>query len=134
MRRRIKCPFHDDGTASLIQYPDSWYCHGACHKKYTNKEVEDKKGVVYTYEEDGDEKEDIEEEIRYVESLPKTEVRGFTFPTGKTGYYLVWPDKQYYKFRRFIGEPKYVGPRGHKPPLFWARQRSCQTLAIVEGE
>lgn len=134
MRRRINCPFHKDGTASLIQYPGSWYCHGACHKQYTNKEAEERKGVTYVYEEGDQQKEDISEEIEYIRSLGKTDLRGFSFPTDLGGYYLVWPDSSYYKYRKFQGEPKYVGPKGHKPPLFWARQTGLRTLAIVEGE
>ncbi len=77
--------------------------------------------------------ENIEEKIKEIDCLPKKEVRGFNLPYSESGVYLVWPDKSYYKLRRFDDKPRYIGPKGHKAPLFIIGG-SKTTLVVVEGE
>ncbi len=48
------------------------------------------------------------------------------------GYYIVWPDKSYYKQRMFRGDIRYKGPKGHKVPLYVIKGN--KNLIIVEGE
>lgn len=136
MRRRIRCIFHKEATPSLVQRKDGWYCYGACHKLYTNKEVQERTGEAYEYEEEDTEKEDIGDSIKRLESLPFRDLRGLRFRSDASGFYVLWPSKKYYKYRRFnAGDlPKYIGPRGYAPPLFWARQEDRPILGIVEGE
>lgn len=136
MRRRIRCLWHQEQTASLVQYPQFWKCFGACGKTYTNKEVEERTGEHFEYEDLDEEKEDIPITMEYIKSLPLIDIRGLRFPADDRGYYVVWPGGTFYKYRPY--EPgkgsRYIGPRGHVPPLFWATHRNYSTLVIVEGE
>ncbi len=136
MRKRIRCFWHQESTPSLVQRKDGWYCYGVCNKLYTNKEVEDRTGEHYEYEGEDDEKEDIFETFKYIKSLRNVEYRGLKFPADERGYFIVWPRDEFYKYRLFTpGKgPKYIGPKGIKPPLFWAKCCGRQTLAVVEGE
>ena len=77
--------------------------------------------------------ENIEESIKKIDSLPKKEIRGFNLPCDESGTYLIWPDKSYYKLRRFDDSPRYIGPRGHRAPLFII-EGSKHVLVVVEGE
>lgn len=137
MRKRIICPWHQENTASLVLYKDAWRCFGACNKAYTLEEVEKKTGEkVEGYdEEEDDDKEDLSERFKYIEALPKRAVRGLQLPSDNRGYFIVWPDFSFYKYRLY--DPgkgsKYLGPRGRRPPNFWAR-KTGKTLVLVEGE
>lgn len=135
MRARIRCPFHNERTASLVRRKHDFYCYGSCSKAYTIQEVAEK-GIALDYEEDYDREEDIEEKLTYIKSLPLRPQRGLAFPTDERGYFILWHDGTFYKYRRFNPGtgPKYLAPKGHYIPLFWARKNSNQTLAIVEGE
>lgn len=134
--KKIRCPYHRDKTASLHQYGEYWFCFGSCAKQYTNKEVEEKTGEKYEYEEEAPEPEDIEEKKKYILALPFKSIRSLEFRCDNRGYYIYWPTGDFYKYRLFEpGKgPKYIGPKGHKPPLFWARRSNANTLSVVEGE
>lgn len=128
--------WHEESTPSLVQYGSHWKCFGSCNKTYTNSEVETKAGQTFDYEELEYEKEDLHETFGYIKSLRRIEHRGLSFPADERGYYLCWPGDAYYKYRQFdpAARAKYLGPSGHKPPLFWARKKGVRTLCIVEGE
>lgn len=136
MRRRIRCPFHQENTPSLVQKRTNWYCYGACNRAYSNSEVESKTGEHYEYEEGLDEREDIGETFKYIHSLPSKEIRGLSLPADERGYFICWPGDAYYKYRLFKPTgSKYIGPKGRGfPPLFWARKKGSRTLWITEGE
>lgn len=137
MRRRLRCFWHSEATPSLIQRKNGWYCYGACQRLYSNEEVETKTGETYEYEEDDDtDAPDIRETLNYIESLPKVEYRGLRFPTDEGGYYIVWPEGDFYKYRKYTPGtgPKYIGPKGRIPPLFWAKKVGARTLCVSEGE
>lgn len=72
--------------------------------------------------------------MEYILGLNRARIRGFDLPFDEKGYYLVWPKHDYYKLRRFEGDPRYVGPSGHKPPPFWAQRSGSSRLFLVEGE
>lgn len=134
---KINCPFHRDDTASLKRYGPRWYCFGACAKQYTNEEVSRSLGTVLEDAgEDFDEPEDLSERFRYIESLPKERVRGLDLPADERGFYVTWPGASYFKYRLFSPGKgsKYLGPKGHSPPLFWASKRGYSDLYIIEGE
>lgn len=138
MKRRIQCPWHHEKTASLVRQKDRWVCYGACHKAYTLEEVAAKTGgkVDYEYQEEDYEKEDLEASIGRIRGLPRASIRGLELPVDDRGYYITWPDGDYYKYRLLnpgTGS-KYLGPRGHPVPLFWVRRRGSGTLYISEGE
>ncbi len=136
MRRRIRCLWHNEATASLVQVKGGWKCYGVCQKLYTNEEVKERTGLHFEYEETDDEPEDLTERFRYIKSLPRREHRGLTFPTDERGYFICWPNDDFYKYR--VQHPgigsKYLGPKGRKPPLFWARRENRIALYITEGE
>lgn len=135
MRARIRCPFHNEQTASLVKTSSGWWCYGACNKAYTNKDVEGKTGNYYE-EAPAQEKEDLNETFDYIATLPQKEMRGLQFAADSKGYYICWPNREYYKLRLFTPGrgPKYIGPSGIKPPLFWARKKENSTLLVAEGE
>lgn len=82
------------------------------------------------------EPEKVEEKIKEIEKLPKVQTRGLHLHTGNFGYYIVWPDKSFYKLRRYDDTPRYVGPRGKQPPLFRieSKSKANQAVVITEGE
>ncbi len=132
--KRIRCVFHSETTASLVIYKDKFKCYG-CGKHGNHSELpnslQPKEGEI-----EDEEAEDVQDTFRYINTLPRREVRGLQFPCDERGYYLTWPGDTYYKYRLFQpGKgPKYIGPRGVKPPLFWATQSNASTLYVVEGE
>lgn len=134
---KIKCPKHEEDTPSCAVYADgSGYCFGC--STHFQKLAEPQKVAIIP--------EDLNEKITYIEGLNKITHRGLTFPADGSGYYIVWPQKSYYKLRRWEateGETsKYTGARGHKKPYFsypgipaaggkTTKNRSC---AVIEGE
>lgn len=129
---RIRCVFHEESTASLVIYPDGYRCygcgaHGPLSDLGRKASAQQKERYV----------ENVQEKLRYIDGLPKRTVRGFDLPADDTGYYLVWPDRSYFKLRLWNPsgkEPKYRNPSGHNQPPFWCRRGSSRTLSLVEGE
>jgi hypothetical protein len=82
------------------------------------------------------EKEDAQETIRYIETLPKKRIRGLSLHSETSGFFIVWPDRSFYKKRlqREDGGSRYIGPRGHKPPLFKYESQNRYCCVVVEGE
>lgn len=135
-RPSLHCPWHQDNTASLKLMPSGWYCFG-CRKKPTQEELEKAVGKQPELGEYRDaEPEDLTETYQYIESLGLKEHRGLKFPFDERGYYLCWPERNYYKYRLLTpGKTgKYLGAKGHSIPLFWAKKRGYPNLWIVEGE
>jgi hypothetical protein len=78
--------------------------------------------------------EDLAAAFDYIASLPVREVRGLLLPCDERSYYIVWPDRDYYKRRFFTSHgSKYIGATGHKKPWFWARGGGS-TVVVIEGE
>lgn len=126
----IRCPKHEDSTPSLTIYANGGWCHGGCGlialDKLGIKPEDVKQEERYV--------EDIEQSIQRIKTLPTRGYRGFCLYADSGGVYVLWPNMVYYKYRRFSGNPKYIGPAGHSPPPFWVRQETSDTLLIVEGE
>ncbi len=82
------------------------------------------------------EPEDLTPMIEYIEGLTPIGVRGLVLPADKYAYYLLWPEKNYYKARYFKeGEGgRYRNPVGHRQPLFVANEVGSKTCLLVEGE
>lgn len=78
-------------------------------------------------------KSNIAEWVHYTEGLMTKWIRGIHLPYDSKGYYIVWPDKSYYKRRNWTGEPRYTAPTGHKQPLL-TYQSSHKKLVVIEGE
>lgn len=128
---KVLCPHHDDNTPSCHIYADGHYYCYTC-RAYGPTEKLGLKDVVPTI--DTVVKPDsVEDNIKYIESLPTKQIRGFTLPYNDQGYFLLWPDKSYYKLRLWEGKSRYRAPRGVKKPLF-KFPGSVDKLVIVEGE
>lgn len=128
MPKMIKCPHHNDDTASLAVYDNGAYCFG-CGYRNGDYVSHDKEEYRYV--------EDIEKTIQYIGSLKWAHVRGLDLPCDDSGYYILWPTKDYYKFRGFDGNsnlPKYRGPSGIPKPLYICSTNDEHTLAVCEGE
>lgn len=130
---KINCvnPDHSDTTPSLHVYEERCFCF-VCGFMCKTEEVLNA-DEIKNLRNSQSEKENIEESIKSIKDLPKTKIRGLDLPTGHSGYYVVWPDDSYYKLRRYDDNPRYVGPRGVRPPLF-KLGRNNKTLVLVEGE
>lgn len=121
--RKVRCPHHDDRTASLAIYENGEYCFGC---GYASRERTT--GIRE------DNKEDLDDTFKYINALPRKLIRGLELPYDEQGYYVVWSGDTYYKFRMWEGDARYKSPYGHTPPLFWARKASNDSLVIIEGE
>ncbi|GAC1499954.1 MAG: hypothetical protein NVS1B10_03180 [Candidatus Saccharimonadales bacterium] len=79
-------------------------------------------------------KTDIGAEIEYIRTLPTREIRGLQLHYDYEGFYILWPDLSFYKKRLNQGRIRYLGPSGHRTPLFKIQGRDPKTLLMVEGE
>lgn len=125
---KIKCPAHKDRTPSLHVYDDGAYCFVCGYRCSLGELGVDPKDVPKR------EPENIGETLEYIRTLPMEEIRGLRLHGDGFGYFIVWPDNSYYKKRLYEGAVRYVGPRGHRPPLLQIPAACGKHLVIVEGE
>lgn len=132
MRKRYFCPGHKESTPSAVVYADRYYSF-CCGKSGPITEL----GLAPGERIETEYVEDLETSLSAIRGLPKRPIRGFELPYNERGYFLLWPDSTYYKFRRLGDDTpggKYRGPSGHKKPWFEVRKAGYNTLSIVEGE
>lgn len=130
MTKKYLCPKHQEATPSAVAYSNGYHCFGCGAFGPLSELGLEGERIEITYQ------EDIASSIDRIEYLPKQLIRGFSLPADSTGYYLVWPDKSYYK-RRIIDAPrgnKYRGPSGHRKPAFIVQEVPSNHLVLVEGE
>lgn len=122
---KIHCtnPSHIDETPSMEIYSDGAYCYSCGWVDRLKGDVNAKKVPP----------DNIQDKISYINDLPRKTVRGLSLPYDDQGYYIVWPYGGYYKHRLFFGSVRYLGPRGHRAPLFQI-PGSKDSLVVVEGE
>lgn len=128
--QRVFCPFHKEKTPSVVIYESHGYCFGGCGVIPLSElgNVRPAAAAPPT---------DLKSELERIRLLPKSSVRGLHLPVDGDSYYIVWPEENYYKRRKFFpGEgPKYLCPRGHKKPLFVAHNpKGATQVAVIEGE
>lgn len=132
---RILCPQHKEDTPSCVLYPDGVYHCFGCGAHGLSKDL---KGL-----EDGTvtakvEQADLEAELKRIHSLPVQSVRGISLHTDSSYYYVVWPNRGYYKKRAIAerqGFPKYQCPAGHPKPIWYTQPiLGSKVLIVVEGE
>lgn len=133
MTKKYLCPKHKEDTPSAVVYGSGYYCFGCgAHGPATELGVPAGERIEVTYV------EDIAASIATIEALPRKLIRGFNLPFNDRGYFLVYPNRDYYKLRLSVGADsgnKYRGPSGHKKPRFEAqRTGSLKRLVLVEGE
>lgn len=127
--RVILCPFHNDTRPSMRLYGKFSHCF-SCGAHVLTEELDLPEHAKIIPKK---EPTNITGMIRYIETLPKKDIRGFKLHTDDLGYYIIWPEKNYYKRRNFSGNARYTAPSGVKPPLF-VYGGSSKHLVIVEGE
>lgn len=131
---RILCPVHAEKTPSCVIYGETWKCYG-CGAHGLTKEIKERTYVPEVVEQYV---EDLEKTMEYIESLPLERIRGLSLPADPDAYYIVWPEKNYYKKRLrncAATAGKYRGPAGHPKPLFRLRPaKPSSDLVVVEGE
>lgn len=127
---RVLCPRHAENTPSCVIYPSHAWCYGGCGRielSEIGRTPEDHPKERY--------KEDLVAARTYIDELPTKTIRGFVLPYDSLGYYLQFPDSNYYKRRNWSDTgSKYKNPSGHSQPPFWATKVGWGTLAFVEGE
>ena len=121
---------HEDSTPSMAIYSDGTaYCFACCSffKDLQAPVAEVKK-----------EPENLADKLEYISQLPSIDHRGLSFKHDSRGYYIVWPDKSYYKYRLWApraDEPKYLGAKGHKKGWFILKSpKPTEFCIITEGE
>lgn len=131
---KIICPFHEDTNPSCEIYEDGYHCFvcdasgplSALGPEFRDIKAPPKLPPT-----------DLPSELARIKLLPFAPVRGLQLPVDTNSYYVLWPGDTYFKRRLFFpGEgPKYLCPRGHAKPPFWAHHDSKNSsLAVVEGE
>lgn len=129
MDRFVLCRWHKDRSPSMRLYADGAYCF-VCGKQATPEEL----GIGSEELPPEVEPEDLEETLRYIDSLPVGDIRGLKLPFDAYGYFILWPERDFYKKRLYDdSKGRYRCPRGHKQPPLWAGCGS-DILCIVEGE
>lgn len=129
MSERILCPYHDDNEPSMVVYGEWAHCFVCkAHPKASELGLPNIEEIKARKKPD-----DIKSNLQYIDSLPTKKIRGFDLPYNDFGYYLVWPDRSYYKRRNWEGKSRYISPRGIQKPLFEYRY-AANNLVIVEGE
>lgn len=128
---RILCPFHIERTPSCVIYENRFKCFGCGKTGHISElnldlsRIKTKKRII---------NRSVNQEIKYIMSLPTQKIRGLDLHYDNVFYYILWPDLQYYKKRKFIpDESKYICPWGTSKPLF-TMPGSYKDLLIVEGE
>jgi hypothetical protein len=135
MRKRYHCPRHSEATPSAVVYGDTYHCFG-CGSRGPVTELGLSAGEAQP-----EYVEDVKASIENIQSLPKRNIRGFDLHYNARGYYLLWPNFSYYKFRSFddnTGGGKYRGPSGVKKTPFVLGNNGGTVrgdrLVLVEGE
>lgn len=131
--KKVLCtnPTHIESTPSLAIYPDGgFFCFGCGYSgRATDIGETPPEGERYV--------EDVIPKIDYIRSLPVMAIRGLGFPADDFGYYLLWPNGNYYLFRKHVSDgdgAKYKGPAGVPRPLLDLRSTYRDHLVICEGE
>lgn len=130
MSKLIICPYHSDHKPSLRIYGEWAHCF-SCGAHVLTSELNTPEAIVDNAFKA--EPTNITNMIKYIEGLTIETVRGLQLHTSERGYYVIWPNKDYYKLRLKSGTTRYIGPSGVKAPLF-TYPGSAKHLVIVEGE
>ena len=138
---KLPCPRHVDKTPSLAVADNGWaHCFSCGWNIPSNRlpgfEKEPEPGEEV---EEGEKYvEDIEASIRRIEALPRQRIRGLVLPYDGNSYYIVFPDRNYYR-RRFHAANahggKYRSPAGVSRPAFVLKGADAAGVCLfVEGE
>lgn len=130
---KILCKYHNDATPSMHVYQNGGHVKGfcfVCHASvFLNDEEFEGKGVIKPKAEPTN----VIRVLEYIRRLPKKAIRGLDLPYDQTGYFIVWPNGEFYKRRTWGDKTRYIAPAGVKQPLF-VYPGKADHLVIVEGE
>lgn len=128
---KINCvnPDHKDANPSMEVYPERAYCF-SCGFSCKTEDLDLPPDALRNQKRHT---EDIVSTIRYIRTLPLQARRGLEFHTNGRGFYIVYPNDEYYKLRLFQGDSRYLSPTGTSAPPYLIH-KSYQKLIIVEGE
>jgi hypothetical protein len=128
MGNKVLCPIHNDHEPSMTVYGKWAHCH-VCKANILASELNlpENRSIPRP------EPTNVPERIKYIKSLPTKMIRGLQLPYDNSGFYLVWPQENYYKRRNYEGKVRYIGPSGVKAPLLVC-PGTASHLIVVEGE
>jgi hypothetical protein len=146
MTNRIHCPFHQENTPSMVLYEEAYHCYG-CGAHGPLKDLDNKvsgwenkvnkqpftRGASWKTRY----REDLKKSLERISKLPVANIRGLDFPYDDSGYYIVYPTRDYYiKRSHSVDDPcKYKSPPGHKKPLYQLNTGTRDSvLVIIEGQ
>lgn len=128
--KRVICPFHLDTNPSMVIYSEWAHCF-VCHAHVLTSELTLPNAFEERVKQDP---VDLPRALSRINNLPRADIRGFYLPYDKYGYYILWPNGDYYKRRNYDeAKGRYTSPAGIKKPLF-VYPGSAKHLIIVEGE
>lgn len=124
---KIHCTVHNDTNASMEVYENENEIIGYCFSCQAR--------VVLEGRPSGRNRRptNVPDMLNYIATLPQRKIRGFDVPVDDLGFYLVWPERTFYKRRNFSDNPRYTAPRGISAPPYVFKGTS-DTAVIVEGE
>lgn len=135
MSYRIKCVFHAENTASMVISNEYFKCFGCGEKGHISrlKDIKVDLNLAKSHKKHFN-LTDFQNKVREIKSLPVNKIRGLELPTDGLGYYILWPDETYYKYRKLDAtKQKYLSAPGAKRTLL-EMPGSYSKLLIVEGE
>lgn len=126
---KINCtnPNHEDRQASMEAYSDGGFCFSC---GWVDKSIKDSSNEKISKV-----PENVQETIQKIDTYPKEFIRGLHLQVdpGTSDYFILWPNRSYYKRRKYSGSSRYIGPRGVRAPLFLYPGRT-EFMVIIEGE
>lgn len=127
---KILCPNHNDTVPSMEVYSNFSHCF-VCGYHVRNEKIGVNRCPRKAF------KTDIKRRLEYINTLPTKEIRGLELPYDNEGYYIVYPNVEYYAKRYWEAEnrTKYQYPAGHKrqPLVLYSTNREM-VLFIIEGQ
>lgn len=129
---KILCPFHPDRNPSCHIFEDGYFCFVCeAHGPLRDLGATAKPGSLPKP------KEDIKASLEYIDTLPRKVIRGLTLPYDDKGYYIVYPNVDYYVRRNWDDSNgrKYYNPAGFGQQLLIAAATMVELpLIVVEGQ
>lgn len=114
-------------------YEDGCYCF-VCEFKCDISEVLNEK-EVRAFRKVKQEPDNIYQKFEYIRTLPEDLIRGLRLHHDNLGYFVLWPSGDFYKQRLYRSDgPRYVGPKGFRPPLFEIKGKKKDIVIVIEGE
>lgn len=126
---KVLCKFHNDTIPSMHIYGLWAYCY-VCKTQCPTEELDLPEYAKLIPKKDPT---NVIVMLKHIKTLPTQIIRGFKLHYDERGFYIIWPEGNYYKRRNFEGRVRYTAPSGIKPPLF-VYGGTSKHLVVIEGE